>query len=218
MVNKSKEVVYLETLIGREASAVSAKLGDTDTLDRQRVIGALSELAARVAVLEAMAVRGGVDIPATSAKPPNASTKLPLEQTISVRTFEHSDAIEEIVRSKEGRPFAVVASGGELNVLLEVSRLVEQTLAVDIMGSSRGVSLKKTKVYVDTQPVSFRISKVQGQKRLIARLPKASFAGATHILIQFPKIPRNEYLRLGVIHCVPRLGFIKGLLKRLLVR
>lgn len=218
MVNKSKEVVYLETLIGREASAVGAKLGGTDELDRQKVIEALSELAARVAVLEAMAVRGGVDIPATSATPLNASTKLPLEQTISVTTFEHSDAIQEIVWSREGRPFAVVASGGELNVLLEVSRLVEQTLAVDIIGSSRGVSLKKTKVYVDTQPVSYRISKVQGQKRLIARLPKASFTGATHILIQFPKVPRDEHLRLGDVHSVQRLGVFKGIFRRLLGR
>jgi len=218
MVNKSKEVVYLETLIGREASAVSAKLGDTDALDRQKIVDALSELAARVAVLEAMAIQEGLDIPATAAKLPNTSIKLPLEQTLSVTTFEHSDAIEELVWSKEGRPFAVVASGGELNVLLEVSRQVEQTLAIDVMGSSRGVSLKKTKLFVDTRPTSYRISKVRGQKRLIARLPKASFSGATHVLIQFPKVPRNEYLRLGDVHCVPRLGFVKGLLKRLLGR
>jgi hypothetical protein len=97
-----------------------------------------------------------------------------------------------------------------------VSRQVEQTLAIDVMG--RSVPLKKTKVFVDTRPTSYRISKVRGQKRLIARLPEASFSGATHVLIQFPKIPRNEYLRLGDVHCVPRLGLIKGLFRRLLGR
>ena len=218
MVNKSKEVVYLETLIGREASAVSAKLGAEDQLEKQKLVQTLSELAARVAVLEEMAVRQGVNVPASALSPPKVSEELPTEQTISVATFEHTDAVQELVWPKEGRPFAVVASGSELNVLLEVSRAVDQTLAIDIMGSSRGVSLKKTKLLVDTQSVAFRISTVRGQKRLIAALPKAGFSGATHLLIQFPQIPRNEYIRLGDIHSVPRLGLVKGSLKRLFGR
>ena len=64
-MNKSKEVVYLETLIGREASAVSAKLGAEDQLEKQKLVQTLSELAARVAVLEEMAVRQGVNVPAS---------------------------------------------------------------------------------------------------------------------------------------------------------
>ena len=217
-MNKSKEVVYLETLIGREASAMNAKLGAEDQLEKQKLIQTLSELAARIAVLEEMAVRQGVNVPASAVSPPMVSKDLPREQTISVTTFEHTDAVQELVWPKEGRPFAVVASGSELNVLLEVSRAVDRTLAVDIMGSSRGVSLKKTKLLADTQPIDYRISTVRGQKRLIAALPKAGFTGATHLLIQFPQIPRNEYLRLGDIHCVPRLGLVKGAFKRLFGR
>ena len=217
-MNKSKEVAYLETLIGREASAVSAKLGADEKLEKQKLVQTLSELAARVAVLEEMAVRQGVNVPAPVASPSPDSQELPAEQTISVTTFEHTDAVQELVWPKEGRPFAVVASGSELNVLLEVSRAIDQTLAIDIMGSSRGVSLKKTKLLVDTRPVDFRVATVRGQKRLIAALPKAGFSGATHVLIQFPQIRRNEYLRLGDIHSVPRLGLVKGALKRLFGR
>ena len=197
---------------------MNAKLGAEDQLEKQKLIQTLSELAARIAVLEEMAVRQGVNVPASAVSPPMVSKDLPREQTISVTTFEHTDAVQELVWPKEGRPFAVVASGSELNVLLEVSRAVDRTLAVDIMGSSRGVSLKKTKLLADTQPIDYRISTVRGQKRLIAALPKAGFTGATHLLIQFPQIPRNEYLRLGDIHCVPRLGLVKGAFKRLFGR
>ena len=218
MVNKSKEVVYLETLIAREASAVSAKLGTEDQLEKRKLVQTLSELAARVAVLEEMAVRQGINVPISNAEVSRASEKLPLEQSISIASFEPDDAIQELVVREDGRPFAVMSSGSELNVLLEVSRQIDQTLAIDIMGESRGVSLKKVKLYVDTHPVKYRISSVRGQKRLIAALPKAKFVGATHLLIKFPKIPRSEYLRLGDIHCVPRLGLFKGLFKRLMGR
>ena len=40
-MNKSKEVVYLETLIGREASAVSAKLGAEEQLEKQKLVQTL---------------------------------------------------------------------------------------------------------------------------------------------------------------------------------
>lgn len=217
-MSKSKETAYLKTLIDREARLINTKLGADEETDRKRLVAALSELSARVAVLEAVALQQGINVPVSNTEVSRASEKLPLEQSISIASFEPDDAIQELVVREDGRPFAVMSSGSELNVLLEVSRQIDQTLAIDIMGKSRGVSLKKVTLYVDTHPVKYRISSVRGQKRLIAALPKAKFVGATHLLIKFPKIPRSEYLRLGDIHCVPRLGLLKGLFKRLMGR
>jgi hypothetical protein len=217
-VNNSKETAYLKTLIDREARLINTKLGADEETDRKRLVAALSELSARVAVLEAVALQQGINVPISNTEVSRASEKLPLEQSISIASFEANDAIQELVVREDGRPFAIISSGSELNVLLEVSRQIDQTLAIDIMGKSRGVSLRKVKLYLDTQLVQYRISSVRGQKRLIAALPKAKFVGATHLLIKFPKIPRSEYLRLGDIHCVPRLGLFKGLFKRLMGR
>lgn len=217
-MSKSKETAYLEALIGREALAINTKLGAEEILERQKLVDALSELAARVAVLEATALQQGAYLSVPKTEASRALAKLPLEQSISIASFESDDAIQELIVREDGRPSAVIASGAQLNVLLEVSRQIDQTLAIDIMGKSRGVLLKKIKLYVDTRPVRFRISSVRGQKRIIAALPKANFVGATHLLIEFPKLPRSDYLRLGDIHCVPRLGLFKGLFKRLIGR
>ena len=217
-VNKSKETSYLQAVIGREALLINSKLGADHDMDRQRLVAALAELSARVAVLEALALQQGINAPISSSEVSRVSEKLPLQQSISIASFESDDAIQELIVREDGRPSAVIASGAQLNVLLEVSRQIDQTLAIDVMGKSRGVSLKKIKLYVDTRPVRFRISSVRGQKRIIAALPKANFVGATHLLIEFPKLPRSDYLRLGDIHCVPRLGLFKGLFKRLIGR
>jgi hypothetical protein len=184
---------------------------------RDALVGVISDIAARVKVLEEYLVK--VDMRDETFSPgaevfgsgPQTELKIPIAD------FTGNHLLGNLKHHEDGTPYRNIPSNTTVLADIHVDRNAEKTLAINVVSSSNDSLLTQVEVKVDGVQTRHRMAIIEGKKRLLVHLAKRSrqHHQKTQLEIKAPALSLDQHISLSDIFVVPKLNMLGFVKKRL---
>jgi len=210
------DIQYLESLVNQNrdefkrslqvklSNAISAENRVDLTLDELALF--MAKISARASVIESNL---GVDaISADLQSSESGQATIPLVDTLklSIVDIGQHNHLGGLYHTENNVPYCFMPPDKKVVADLYIDRSNAMTLAINTPVCSDDRILNNLKIEVDGIPLKHKIATIEGDKRLVAHLPKSKSKAKTHLALITPVATAKDTFRLGIsdIYCVKR--------------